>query len=50
MAIVNNLIGGKTLKNIEEYIRTGTGGEDIIDLHGWLMYIPLGVEKYAALK
>ena len=46
MDLANKLI---KLEEMDEYIKTGTGGEYLIDLHGWLMYIPLGNEKYLAL-
>jgi len=30
---------------LDDFIKNDKKGETLIDLHGWLMYIPVGYEK-----
>ncbi len=39
----------KELKGLDEFIKNEKVGEALIDLHGWIMYIPVGHDKYKDL-
>ena len=36
----------KELKGLDDFIKNQKAGEALIDLHGWIMYIPVGYDKY----
>lgn len=39
----------KELKGLDAFIKNQKEGEALIDLHGWIMYIPVGYDKYMEL-